>query len=58
MADIKGHIMEHLMVGSLAEPAALVVAAADMRDGEHQSFVHTVSSFRFRVGMAAISRWV
>ena len=50
--------MEHFLIGPPAEPAALVVAAADMGDGEHQFLVHRVSSFRFRVGMAAMRRWV
>ena len=58
VVNVEGHVVEDLLIGSLAERAALMVAAADMGDGEHQFLVHMVSSFRLRVGMAAMSRWV
>ena len=58
VAHVKGHIVQDLLIASPAEKAAVVVSAGNMAEGENNLFAQSVPSFRFRVGMAAISRWV
>ena len=58
VADVERHVVEDLLVGSPAEQSAVVVAAGNVAEGKDQFLAHDVPSFRCRVGMAAISRWV
>ena len=58
VADIKADIVEDLVIRLFAEHAAFLVAAGHMLHGEDQFLAHTSPSFRLRVGMAAMSRWV
>ncbi len=58
VADVEGHVVEHLLVRPPTEGAALPVAAGDMPEGEDNFLAHGRSSLPPRVGMAAMSRWV
>ena len=58
VADIEGHIMKDLLIGLLPQEAPLPVTAGHMPDRKDQIFAHWGPSFRFRVGMAAMSRLV
>ena len=59
MPHVESHVVEDLLPLPLSKQAPTVlVSAVHMAEGQHQFSTHGSASFRFLVGMAAMSRWL